>query len=76
MRYWRARADSQSLGCPPLADRHRGLGADRSNPTNILDSEETATTINFGNCRLRCCVNGGSRAKVERYEGTEGGRTW
>lgn len=28
MRYWRARADSQSLGCPPLADRHRGLGAD------------------------------------------------
>lgn len=39
------------------------------------DFERTAATINFGDCRLGPCVNGGGRTEVELVKCTVGGRT-
>ena len=44
-------------------------------PSEIFDSERTAATINFGDCRLGLCVNGGGRTEVELDKCAVRGRT-
>lgn len=48
---------------------------DWSKPSDIHDSERTATTVDFGDCRFRPCVDGGRWAEVDTSKGTHDGRT-